>query len=128
MFPLVLTVLATPLVVVRLDATTPVPAWAWGGEFCSVTRTADELSVVCSEPSVPPRDSARQRWRAFRVQGPLDFSMIGVLLALADPLAREDVSIFAISTHDTDYVLVREADLPRACVALAEAGHTLVDT
>lgn len=128
MFQLVLTILAAPLVVVRLDATTPVPDWAWDGEFCSVTRTADELSVVCSAPSASPRDPARPRWRAFRVQGPLDFSMTGVLLALADPLAREDVSIFAISTHDTDYVLVREADLPRACVALAAAGHTLVDT
>lgn len=125
---LVLTVLATPLAVVRLDATRPVPAWAWEGEFCSVTRTADELSVVCSEPSVPPRHPARQRWRAFKVHGPLDFSMVGVLLALADPLAHAAVPIFAISTHETDYVLVREADLPRACVALAEAGHTLVGT
>jgi len=61
MFQLVLTVLATPLVVVRLDATTPVPAWVWDSEFCSVTRTADELSVVCSEPSASPRESSRQR-------------------------------------------------------------------
>jgi len=118
-------VLEAPLAVVRLEATAAVPAWAWSGELCSVTRSSDELSIVCGEASVPSQVPAQRGWRAFGVEGPLDFSLTGVLAALADPLAHARISIFALSTYDTDYVLVQDQDLPRACEALTEAGHTV---
>ena len=121
---LVLFVLEAPLAIVRLEPTAAVPGWAWSGELCSVTRGVDELSIVCGEASVPPQAQAQRGWRAFGVEGPLDFSLTGVLSALATPLAQARISIFALSTYDTDYVLVRVQDLPRACEALTEAGHT----
>ena len=91
----------------------------------SVTRTPDELSIVCSEASVPPTARAQRGWRALEVQGPLDFSLTGVLAALTAPLAQARISIFALSTYDTDYLLVPGEDLARACATLTAAGHTV---
>ena len=124
---LVLFVLRAPLAIVRLEATAAVPTWAWTGEICSVTRTIDELSLVCSEEAVPPEVRSERGWRALKVQGPLDFSLTGVLAALAAPLAAASIPIFALSTYDTDYVLVAGRDLTRAAEALMQAGHTVVD-
>lgn len=89
--------------------------------FLSLTRTAEELSLVCLEADVPTGARAEPGWRAFRVAGTLDFALTGVLAALAKPLAEAGVSIFAVSTFDTDYLLVR--DLPAARAALEAAGH-----
>ena len=125
MSSLSLSVLAESLAVVRLEPATRVPEWAWSGELCSVTRSADELSVVCAEAAVPPDASAQRGWRALKVHGPLDFALTGVLAALSAPLADAGISIFAIATYDTDYVLVRGEDVTRACEALAAAGHTV---
>jgi hypothetical protein len=120
-------VIDTPLAVCRLPPDAPVPAWAAGGPFSSVTRTADELSVVCAAAAVPaelPAPCITSRdWRALRVDGPLDLALVGVLAALATPLAEAGVSIFPIATHDTDWILVPGAQLDRACDALARAGH-----
>ena len=120
---LALSVLEQLLAIVRLNPTAAVPAWAWSGKVCSVTRTAEELSVVCGEAAVPPHTDAQRGWRALKVHGPLDFSLTGVLAALSAPLAHAGISIFALSTFDTDYVLVRDEDLDRACDALEQAGH-----
>ena len=106
-----LIVLDDEFAVVRLDATDPTPTWAAQGSVSSVTRTAEELSVVCGALSVPANVQAERSWRCLRVAGRLDFSLTGVLASIAGPLAAAKVSIFAISTYDTDYVLVRE----RAC-------------
>ena len=125
---LTLSVLAQPLAMVRLEPTAPVPDWEWSGEPCSVTRTAEELSIVCSDSAVPPDTTAQRGWRALKVHGPLDFSLTGVLAALSAPLAQARISIFALSTYDTDYVLVRDDDLDRASDALAHAGHAVVRT
>ena len=122
---LTLSVLPAPLAIVRLEPAAPVPGWAWSGDLCSVTRSAGELSVVCSEAAVPPDAQAQRGWRALKVEGPLDFSLTGVLAALAAPLADARISIFALSTYDTDYVLVRDADLARACEVLRGAGHVV---
>ena len=90
----------------------------------SATRTAEELSVVCLEAEVPPEAAKADRgWACIRVAGTLDFSLTGVLAALAQPLAAAGVSIFALSTFDTDYLLVRGRDLPAARAALEAAGH-----
>ena len=125
---LALSVLAQPHAIVRVDPGAAVPDWAWSGEICSVTRTADELSIVCGEAAVPPGTQADRGWRALKVHGPLDFSLTGVLAALSAPLANARISIFALSTYDTDYVLVKGEDLDRACDALEQAGHTVART
>jgi hypothetical protein len=119
----VLYVIDTPFAVCRLAADAPVPVWAVGGPFSSVTRTPDELSVVCADAAVPPALPASRGWRALRVDGPLDLALVGVMAALAAPLAAAEVSIFPIATHDTDWILVPESQLDRACDALARAGH-----
>lgn len=108
--------------VVRLEHDAEVPAWATGG-FLSITRTAHELSIVCEEVNVPPDVRSVGAGRIIEVEGPLDFSLTGVLTSLAQPLAAAGVSIFALSTFDTDYLLVREAQLAAAKRALTDAGH-----
>ncbi len=120
---LTLDVLPERFAVVRLAADAAVPAWARGGYLVSVTRTADELSIVCPEAAVPADLPAQRGFRGLRVRGPLDFSAVGVLASLAGPLAAAGVSLFALSTYDTDYLLVRAADLERSLAALAAAGH-----
>ncbi len=118
-----LVVLEDELAVARLDATEPTPAWAAQGSVSSLTRTPEELSVVCAAAAVPPDVRAERGWRCLRVAGRLDFSLTGVLASIANPLAAAKVSIFALSTYDTDYVLVREQSLAAAIECLSAAGH-----
>jgi GNAT superfamily N-acetyltransferase len=108
--------------VCRLDADAPLPAWLAGGPFVSITRTADELSVVCREEAVPAGVRCEQGWQCLRVAGTLDFSLVGVLASLLDPLAAAGVSVFAVSTFDTDYLLVKSTDFQRATEALRASG------
>ena len=95
------------------------------GEFFSVTRTPAELSAVCDVAALPSGVKAEGPWLMFAVRGPLDFSLTGVLAGLATPLATAGISIFAVSTYDTDYVLVRSDDLEHAVHALRAAGHNV---
>jgi hypothetical protein len=124
-----LTIVAEPLALCRLAPDAPVPAWALSrrGPLSSVTRTADELSIVCAASSVPTDVTASRGWRALRVDGPLDLALVGVVASLAAPLAGAGVSIFPIATYDTDWILVRETQLERARDALARAGHDARD-
>ncbi len=94
--------------------------------FFSATRTADELSIVCIEAQALGDALTECGWRIFQVIGPLEFSLTGVLAAIAAPLAAAGVSIFAISTFDTDYVLGKEENLAKAVDALRAAGHLVV--
>ena len=109
--------------VCRLSPSEAIPSWANGPGFVSITRTADELSVVCDEAVVPRDTECMRGYVAFRVEGTLAPELVGVLVSLAEPLADAGIPILAIGTHDTDYVLVREADLERAVGALQHAGH-----
>jgi len=120
--PLPLTVVESRLAVCRVEAGGAVPAWV---DLVSITRTADELSIVCATDAVPPGVPMEGPWRAFKVQGPLVMTLIGVVASLANPLADAGISIFAISTYDTDYVLVHEPDFAAAVNALIAAGHTV---
>jgi hypothetical protein len=121
-----LSLLPETFAICRLDAGSPIPAWALAAEgFVSITRTGDELSTVCPKALVPYNVQASRSWRCLRVAGPLDFTLVGVLASLASPLAAAGISIFALSTYETDYLLVREAQLPAAIEALAAAGHTV---
>ncbi len=96
-----------------------------GAAFVSITRTHDEVSGVCEEAVLPANVTAQRGRRLFRVQGPLDFSLTGVLASLTSHLAEAGVSIFAISTYDTDYLLLAEHGLDLAIAALERAGHTV---
>ena len=113
---------------VRLAAEAPLPPWATQGGFFSVTRTSDELSVVCLADQVPRGVSAETGWRALKVKGPFALSEIGVLACLAAPLAKAKVSLLAISTFDTDYLLVSEKQLHAAIAALRTAGHRIAES
>ena len=95
------------------------------GTFFSVTRTPTELSAVCDVAAVPPGVKTDGPWSVLAVRGPLDLNMTGVLAGLTAPLAAAGISIFAISTYDTDYLLVRNHDLDRAILVLREAGHDI---
>jgi hypothetical protein len=115
--------------VCRLPAGDAVPAW-WGalwarGSFSSVTRAPGELSIVCAEGLAPEGTKCEGGWRIFQVAGPLDFSLTGILAAIATPLAHAGVSIFAVSTFDTDYILVKQENLAKAVDALRAAGHSV---
>jgi GNAT superfamily N-acetyltransferase len=111
--------------VCRLDARAPIPIWAAGDGFFSITRTADELCIVCRESDVPDGVQCERGWRCLRVAGTIPFTAVGVLASLTVPLAEARVGVFALSTFDTDYLLVKEVDLPAAIVALGRRGHTV---
>ena len=114
------------LAVCRLPPDAPVPAWAAEpGPLGSVTRTPAELSIVAAAAGVPAGVRAERGWRALEVAGPLDFALTGVLAGLAGPLAAAGVSVFALATYDTDYVLVRAHQLNQALAALSAAGHEI---
>ena len=109
--------------VCRLPPESDLPAWANTGNVVSITRTPDELSVVCDAVAVPAAVTHSTGWRAFKVLGPLDFALVGILAGLSTALAEAGVSVFAISTYDTDYLLVQEAQLETAVAALTAAGY-----
>ena len=120
-----LTLLPERFAISRLAADSPIPTWATQGPFFSVTRTGDELSVVTELALVPAGVQSQSGWRVLKVHGPFVLSEIGVLAALATPLAEARISLFAISTFDTDYLLVASETLSAATAALERAGHTL---
>lgn len=107
----------------RLAPATPIADWAVGPGLLSITYTREELSVVVEQSRVPASVTSQRGFRALRVAGPLEFDQVGVLASLAKPLADAGISIFAISTYDTDYILVRQAELGNAVKALRAAGH-----
>lgn len=120
-----LTLLPERFAVSRLAPTAAIPQWALRGSFFSITRTSDELSVVCELASVPAGVQSAPGWRVFKVHGPFALTEIGVLSALAPPLANAKVSLLAISTFDTDYLLVASETLATAIAALEQAGHKI---
>jgi hypothetical protein len=111
--------------VCRLPADAPLPEWAGKGLFSSVTRTADELSIVCAAVNVPKEDTPRTPWVCLKIEGPFSFSEVGILASVIRPLAEKGVPVFAISTFDTDYVLVGEDYTGATLQALQDAGHEL---
>jgi putative acetyltransferase len=117
--PMSLILLPGTFAVCRLDGNA-VPAWATAGEFYSVTRTAEELSVVSREDAVPPGVRCERSWRCLRVAGTLPFSAVGVLAALTAPLAAAGISVFVVSTFDTDYLMVKQEKLEAALAVLAQ--------
>ncbi len=111
--------------VVHLTPDAPVPDWATEGDFTSISRTTDELSIVCPTVSLPPGVHSPHRWICLKLEGPFPFSQTGVLLSFVEPLSTNDIPIFAVSTYDTDYVLIQE-EFMWALDVLREAGHEQV--
>jgi hypothetical protein len=122
---LTLSVLPETLAICRLEREARIPEWATG-DFVSITRTRDELSIVCDERHAPPGVKADRGWRALKIEGPLDLSLTGVLASIAVPLAEARINIFAISTFDTDYVLVKADRVTEAIGVLRRAGHRVL--
>jgi hypothetical protein len=118
-----LLILAETLAICRLEKDAAIPDWAMTGSFLSTTRTAEELSIVCPQIQVPAVMKREEGWRCIKVQGPLDFSLTGILASLTTPLAKAGISVFAISTYDTDYLLVKEENLEKAIEILVKKGH-----
>jgi uncharacterized protein len=122
---LALQVLPETLAICRLAPNSVLPGWAMAGSFRSISWTDEELSVVCAEALVPQGIRAERGWLGFKIEGPLDFALIGVLLMIAEPLAKAGISLFAISTFDTDYVLVQSERFSEARKVLTESGHCI---
>ncbi|MDZ7840329.1 MAG: ACT domain-containing protein [Gammaproteobacteria bacterium] len=120
--PLKLSVLPGTMCIARLPPDAVLPDWVPEAAWCSITRTAEELSIVCEAVHVPPNVRQQGGWRLLQVAGPLDFALTGVLHRIAAPMADAGVSIFALSTFDTDYVLVSEAELGVAVSRLRKSG------
>jgi ribosomal protein S18 acetylase RimI-like enzyme len=116
-------VLDERLAVCRFDPPAAAPPWATAAQFYSVTRAPDELSVVCPEELVPDGVTREGGWRVLKLEGTFDFEQVGVLTSVAGPLAEARVSIFVLSTFDTDYVLVKEPQLDAVVAALRDHGH-----
>jgi hypothetical protein len=123
MTPLRLDVHPDTFAICRMPPDAAVPGWATAAVPWSITRTESELSIVCPASAVPPDLPCEDAWRCLTVRGLLDFALVGVLAALAAPLARAGVSIFALSSYDTDRLFVRAHQLGQAVAALREAGH-----
>jgi hypothetical protein len=122
-----LKLLRPPLAICRLDSSDLIPDWALQSPFFSISKTADELSIVCLKKNVPDGIKAERDWHAIQVKGPLDFGLTGILASIAKPLADASVSIFSLSTFDTDYILVKSDKLNFAMKVLTDAGHIFID-
>jgi uncharacterized protein len=120
-----LRILGGEYAVCRLAPHERLPSWATGA-FCSFTRTADELSVVCPASTVPESVPCARGWKLMKYEENLDFSEVGVLSSVAEPLAHAGISILTIGTYLTDYILIREAHLDRAKAVLSLAGHLIL--
>lgn len=114
-----------PYSICRLGPLEPIPDWALAGEFFSITHTPQELSIVCGAEHIPAGVTAELGWACLQIQGPIPFDLAGVLTCCLGPLADTDIGIFAISTFDTDYILVRTDCLESAKQALRQAGHEI---
>lgn len=125
MSTVVLSLLSEKLSVCRLTPKDVFPGWALSSRIYSITKTEDELSVVCESHLVPSGVTAEKGWIVYKVHGPLDFGLTGILASIANPLADAKVSLFAISTYDTDYVLVKEGNKARSLEALKKAGFQI---
>lgn len=109
----------------QLEADEPLPPWLPTAPFWTVTRAGDELSVICSAEAVPHYSSHESGWRLLRLAGPFPFDLTGILASVLSPLAAADVGILAVSTFNTDYVLVKHTRLAAAITALRQAGHVV---
>ena len=110
----------------RLDARSPIPAWADGDGFVSISRSQHELSIVCAAARVPPGTVSEAGWRCWRFVGPFAFGATGIVLSVVRPLSLGGLGVFVVSTYDGDHLLLKTQDLPAAIQLLNDAGHVLI--
>ena len=110
----------------RLESEDMVPLWVDTKNFISITRTEDELSIVCIDKNIPNEIKSEKGWRVLKVEGPLDFSLIGILSDISGILAKEKISIFVVSTFDTDYILVKEENLVKSIKVLSDNNINII--
>jgi hypothetical protein len=110
--------------VCKLPPTDPIPHWA-NTPFCVFLRSTDELAVLCEQKLIPSGVQCEAGWKLLKLRGPFEFTAVGVLASILDPLAKSNISILSYSAFDTDYVLVKREQLPRTCLVLEQAGHTV---
>ena len=122
---LTLQLVAGEFAVCRLAPTEPVPAWAGSTVFSSITRTADELSIICPAAQVPAGARSEVGWSLLKLAGPFEFGAVGILASVTDPLARAGISLLAVGTFDTDYVLIKAERLDAAIGVLETVNHTV---
>ncbi|HEX2524354.1 MAG TPA: ACT domain-containing protein [Terriglobia bacterium] len=125
---LTLAILAQTFAISRLDSGVSIPDWILPCDWWSITRTGDELSIVCPEVQVPAEVISNRGWRCLKVAGPLDLASTGILASLLEPLARARISVFSVSTFDTDYLLVKAQTLGATVRVLSLAGHQILDS
>ena len=118
-------ILRETFAICRLDKDAPIPDWSFQGGLFSITRTKDELSIVCPQINVPKGIICNQGWSCLKVKGPLDLSSTGVISSIASTIDKENISLFSVSTYDTDYVMVKEKDLEKAIFALTGIGQRI---
>lgn len=117
----VLSVMPEKLGICHLEANSPIPPWATEGEFFSITRTDQELSIIYPQEKIPAGVLVEKNWQAFRVEGIIDGAYaVGIIASLSDPLAKAGISIFNISTYQTNYILLEEKNLEKAKKVLEE--------
>lgn len=122
-----LKILNSTFSVMKLPPTEKIPLWAVNCDVFSITRTEEELSIVCPSECLPTNEvfkDVENDWKCIKVEGVLDFSLTGILSSLANPLAENKISIFAISTFNTDYLLVKRNSIEKAKVILESEGHS----
>ena len=122
-----LKILDSTFSIVKIPPTETIPSWATKCDIFSITRTNEELSIVCPSELLPSNEEIREvenDWKCIKVEGILDFSLTGILSSLANTLAENKISIFAISTFNTDYLLVKGHSIEKARVVLENEGHT----
>lgn len=119
---LTLSILPEKLGICHLEAKSPLPSWATSGNFYSITRTDQELSIVYPQDKIPGGVLVEKDWRAFRVEDVVDgIYAIGIIASLSEPLAKTGISIFNISTYETNYILVEEKNLAKAKEVLRQS-------
>lgn len=123
---LTLKLLKEKYAVARLNKESEVPSWGFKGEFYSVTKTEDELSIVCLEENIPQDTKCEKDWRILKIEGPLDFLLVGILSKISSLMAKNNISIFAISTYDTDYILIKEDNIEKAISVLEENIYKII--
>jgi len=122
---MIFTLLPETFAIVRMRSSDAIPDWAAGGSFVSITRTSEELSIVCREVSVPAGSHADRGWQCLKLEGPIPLNTVGVAAEFTSVLAKAGVSVFPIATYDTDYVLVKGDRMEKAADALRSAGHSV---
>lgn len=123
---LTLSILDESFGIASLPRDSPIPEWVTNSDFYSLAKTYDELSIICPEKSIPQGIKYNKGWKCFKVHGPLEFSLTGILASLAMPLATANISIFVFSSYDTDHIMVKEYDLDAAVDVLKKAGHEVI--